>query len=288
MTGPHTHSAWARFRSHHGALAGLLLAVLLMSGSAFGPWLAPYDPTTQFPHGLHPEDGTPLGPTAEFWLGTDAMGRDELTRLLHGGQASMKVAVIATSLALVLGVVVGLISGYFGGALDTIAMRTVDIVLSVPFLLIAIAVQRMVARPSMWTLYVLLGALSWTSLARVTRSKVLQTKQAEFIQAARALGMSHSRIVLRHVIPHVMGPAIVIATMMVADMILVESAMSFLGLGVPPPQSSWGSMLSDSQALLSHSPRLVVLPGAMIVMTVMAFNLLGEGLRDALDPKQQG
>ena len=182
--------------------------------------------------------------------------------------------------------VVGIIAGYFGGTVDSVAMRSVDVLLSVPFLLIAIAINRLVNNPALWTLYLLLGLLSWTTLARVTRAKTQQVRELDYVQAARALGMSQPRILLRHVLPNVLAPAIVIGTTMVAQMIIVESTMSFLGLGVKPPQSSWGSMLQQAQDLFTHAPRLVVYPGAMIVATVFGFNLLGEGLRDALDPKE--
>jgi len=158
--------------------------------------------------------------------------------------------------------------------------------LSIPFLLIAIAINGVVEKPALWSLFLLLGALSWPTLARVTRAKVLQVKELDFIQGARAIGMTGTRVLFRHLLPNVLGPAIVIGTTLVANMIIIESAMSFLGLGVQPPASSWGSMLHDGQDLITHSPRLVVLPGLMIVATVFGFNLLGEGLRDALDPKE--
>jgi ABC-type dipeptide/oligopeptide/nickel transport system permease subunit len=197
----------------------------------------------------------------------------------------MQVALLATGLALAIGMLVGVTSGYFGGAVDQIAMRTVDIFLSLPFLLIAIAINRAIAKPGLGTLYLLLGFFSWPALARVTRAKVLQVRQLEYVTAAQALGAMDARILLRHVLPNVIGPAVVLGTSMVADMIIVESAMSFLGLGVLPPQASWGSMLYESRELMSYAPHLLVAPAALIVITVFGFNLLGEGLRDALDPR---
>ncbi len=278
--------AWRRFRKNKGALVGAVLVAAVTGLAALGPLLAPHDPNEQRREVLLHDDGTPVAPgeVQGYPLGSDTIGRDELSRLLYGGKVSMQVAFLATLIAVMLGLVVGVTSGYFGGLTDSIAMRTVDIVLSIPFLLIAVTILQVVEEPSLTALYVLLGFLSWTSLARVTRAKVMQVRQLEYVQAARALGASVPRILLRHVLPNVIGPAIVIATTLVAQMILVESAMSYLGLGVPPPDASWGSMLREGEEMLALAPRLMLYPSALIVMAVFGFNLLGEGLRDALDP----
>ena len=275
---------WQRFRKNRGSLTGALMVAFVIALSTIGPWAAPYAPEAQFQHGLGAH-GLPRGPGPVFWLGTDTLGRDELSRLLHGGKVSMQVALIATTLALFLGLTVGVGSGYCGGKVDAVAMRAVDVLLSLPFLLIAIAVNRAVATPALWSLYLLLGCLSWASLARVTRAKVLAVRELEYVQAARALGAGTARILLRHVLPNVLGPAIVIGTTMVAEMIIAESAMSFLGLGVPPPEASWGTMLYEGRDMIAYAPHLLVAPGLLIALTVFGFNLLGEGLRDALDPK---
>ncbi|MEM6958672.1 MAG: ABC transporter permease, partial [Myxococcota bacterium] len=223
-------------------------------------------------------------------LGGDTVGRDELSRLLHGGAISMAVALVATAIAVFLGLTIGVLSGYFGGLTDMASMRLVDLVLSVPFLLLAITVQRVFSSTdpdeSLMVLFGLLGFLSWTTLARVVRAKALQVRRLEYVQAAIALGMGHGRVLLRHVLPNVIGPAIVIGTTLVAQMIIAESAMSYLGLGVQPPRASWGSMLREGQDMLTVAPRLVLLPAGLIVMAVFGFNLLGEGLRDAFDPKE--
>jgi ABC-type dipeptide/oligopeptide/nickel transport system permease subunit len=276
--------ALKRFRSNRGALAGALLVLGVVLAAVLGPVFAPHAPDLQFPTGLT-QQGLPRAPGDGFALGTDTLGRDELSRLLHGGTVSMQVAVFATSLSLLLGLLVGVLAGYFGGWLDRVCMRAVDVLLSLPFLLIAIAVNRAVANPSLWTLYLLLGGLSWPALARITRAKVMQVRALDFIAAVQALGAPTARILLRHVLPNVLGPAVIIGTTMVADMIVAESAMSFLGLGVQPPQASWGSMLYEGRDALVHAPHLLMLPAVLIVMTVLGFNLLGEGLRDALDPK---
>jgi ABC-type dipeptide/oligopeptide/nickel transport system permease subunit len=280
-----SESRWLRsFRTNRGAIVGLILVVAATLCAFLGPAFAPRPPNEQVPEGLS-DLGIPLGPNATFLLGTDALGRDELSRLLHGGRVSMEVALFATAIALALGLSVGVASGYYGGLVDGIAMRLTDTLLSLPFLLIAIAVHRAIARPGIATLYILLGCFSWPALARVTRAKVMQVKQLEFVSAARALGARSLRVLFRHVLPNVIGPAVVLGTGMVADMIIVESAMSFLGLGVQPPQASWGSMLYESRELMTHAPHLLIAPAALIVVTVFGFNLLGEGLRDALDPK---
>jgi ABC-type dipeptide/oligopeptide/nickel transport system permease subunit len=279
--------AWRRFRKNKGAVAGLALVVLVTLTAFLGPVLAPHAPHEQFRETLLRDDGTPVRPgeVAGHPLGADPIGRDELSRLLDGGRVSMQVAFFATGLAVLVGLLIGVSSGYFGGAIDMASMRTVDVLLSLPFLLIAIAVKRVIESAELWTLYVLLGFLLWTTLARVTRAKTMQVRELEFVQAARALGATQQRILLRHVLPNVLGPAIVIGTTLVAQVIIIESAMSFLGIGVEAPQASWGSMLREGQEMMSHSPRLVLFPGFLIMATVFGFNLLGEGLRDALDPK---
>jgi len=279
--------AFRRFRRNKGALVGLFLVVAVTALGLLGPWLAPYDPVEQFTDSLLLPNGLPAGPGVEpgHWLGGDILARDELSRLLSGARVSMLVAYLATALAVLIGVALGLLSGYVGGRTDTYLMRLVDVVLSMPFLLIAIVMQRVFDAPGIWTICIVLGVLSWTTLARVTRAKTMEARELDYIQAARALGLRHFRILARHVLPNVVGPIIAIATIMVARMIIAESALSFLNLGVRPPTASWGSMLNESQSLLLGLPRLTVYPAVLISMAVFGFNLFGEGLRDAFDPK---
>lgn len=288
LRAPATHMldprAYQRFRKNRGALLGAGLVSLVCAAAFLGPWVSPRAPDEQFAEALG-LNGIPRAPDGTFWLGADALGRDVLSRLLHGGVVSMQVALFATSLALFLGLSVGLLSGSVGGRLDQLSMRMVDVLLSLPFLLIAIAINRAVSNPSLWTMYLVLGGLSWPALARVTRSKVLQVRELEYVQAARALGLGRTQVIIKHIFPNVIGPAVVIGTTMVADMIIAESAMSFLGLGVQPPTASWGSMLYEGRSLMAYAPHLLIAPGVMIAMAVFGFNLLGEGLRDALDPK---
>ncbi|MCZ7680453.1 MAG: ABC transporter permease [Sandaracinaceae bacterium] len=276
--------AWRRFKKNKGAIAGAVLVSAVVLVSFVGPLLAPHDPDLIHEAALQ-ESGLPVGPGAEFPLGADSQGRDQLSRLLYGGRVSLAVALGAVLIAGAWGFSAGLVAGYFRRSVDTAVVQLVNFVLSLPFLLVAIALNRVVDDPSLFTLCLLLGALSWTTLARVTRAKTLQVRELAYVEAARALGVTHTRILLRHVVPNVLGPAIVIVTTLVAQLIIAESAMSFLGLGVQPPTASWGSMLRDGQQYLGQDPRLLLLPGALIVMTVFGFNLLGEGLRDALDPK---
>ena len=293
--------AWTRFRRNKGALVGAALVATITLMGLVGPFVAPHPPGEQFrttlvddnglPHGPGVVDGHPLG-------GDGSLGRDELSRLLHGALVSMSVAYLATFLALLIGVTIGLLSGYFQGLLDTAAMRTVDLILSMPFLLIAIVLQKVIppieasSDPTaleeikmVLPLCVILGALSWTTLARVTRAKTMEARAQEYVQAAGALGMSHARVLFRHVLPNIAGPIIALATLMVARMIIAESALSFLGLGVTPPTPSWGGMLSESESLKIAAPHLLLLPAALIATAVFGFNLFGEGLRDAFDPK---
>ncbi len=279
--------AFRRFRRNKGALIGLFLVIAVTALGLLGPWLAPYDPVEQFTDSLLLANGLPAGPGVEpgHWLGGDILARDELSRLLSGARVSMLVAYLATALAVLIGVALGLLSGYVGGRTDTYLMRLVDVVLSMPFLLIAIVMQRVFDAPGIWTICIVLGVLSWTTLARVTRAKTMEARELDYIQAARALGLRHFRILARHVLPNVIGPIIAIATIMVARMIIAESALSFLNLGVRPPTASWGSMLNESQSLLLGLPRLTVYPAVLISMAVFGFNLFGEGLRDAFDPK---
>jgi ABC-type dipeptide/oligopeptide/nickel transport system permease subunit len=279
--------AFRRFRRNKGALVGLFLVIAVTALGLLGPWLAPYDPVEQFTDRLLLPNGLPAGPGVEpgHWLGGDILARDELSRLLSGARVSMLVAYLATALAVLIGVALGLLSGYVGGRTDTYLMRLVDVVLSMPFLLIAIVMQRVFDAPGIWTICIVLGVLSWTTLARVTRAKTMEARELDYIQAARALGLRHFRILARHVLPNVVGPIIAIATIMVARMIIAESALSFLNLGVRPPTASWGSMLNESQSLLLGLPRLTVYPALLISMAVFGFNLFGEGLRDAFDPK---
>lgn len=277
--------AIARFRRNRGAFAGLFIVALAVFLSALAPLLAPHDPDTPFKSRTLTTQGVPIGPTREFPLGADAVGRCELSRLLYGGRVSLIVAFASTTIVVILGTGVGLLSGYFGGATDTALMRLVDALMTFPFMLTVMALNRVVHRPGLWVVFVVLGALSWLSLSRQVRARTLQLKEQEFVLAARALGASSGRIIARHILPNLATLVIVISTSVVAQMILAESALSMLGVGVVPPTASWGSMLQESESLTRAVPQLTLLPGLAILLTVVGFNLLGEGLRDAFDPR---
>lgn len=277
--------AWRRFRKNPGSMVGAVIVLVAILVSALAPVLAPHDPDEPFKARTLTTAGVPIGPDRAFPLGADSAGRCELSRLLYGGRVSLSVALASTALLAVVGAAVGVASGYFGGWVDTISMRFVDVLLSFPFLLVVMAINKAVRRPGLWVLFLVLGLLSWTGMSRQVRAKVLQVKELEFVTAARALGASSWRVVTRHVLPNVGSIVIVIATTLVAEMIMLESVLSYLGVGVVPPNASWGSMLQESESLVHRVPRLTVIPMAAILVTVIGFNLLGEGLRDAFDPK---
>lgn len=279
-----------RFRSHRGALVGLGLVVGLVTFAVLGPWLTSHDPNlSDFATGRDAA-GRPIGPSAAHWLGVDHLMRDELARLAHGARISLTVGLVATTMALSLGALVGIVSGWFEGtrlaAVDLLLMRLTDVGLAFPYLLLVTAVGAALQRTSVLTILVVLGATSWFGTARLVRSKTLEIRALDFIQAARALGASTAWVLARHVLPNVAGPLVVIGTVSVAQMILAESVLSYLQVGLPPPNATWGRMLQEGQTFYVVAPRLVLAPGLAILCAVLGFNLLGEGLRDALDPRE--
>jgi peptide/nickel transport system permease protein len=277
--------AVARFQRNRGALLGLVMVVVMVVLSALAPLLAPHNPNTPFKARTLTTEGVPIGPMREFPLGADSVGRCVLSRLLYGGRVSLTVAFAATAIVALVGTSVGILAGYFGRLTDTLLMRLVDALMTFPFMLTVMAVNRVVKHPGLWVVFTVLGALSWLSLSRQVRAKTLQLKEQEFVLAARALGASHPRIIFHHILPNVTSLVIVVSSAVVAQMIIAESALSMLGVGVVPPTASWGSMLQESESLMRAVPRLTAIPGGAIVLTVVAFNLLGEGLRDAFDPR---
>ncbi|MCB9780063.1 MAG: ABC transporter permease [Alphaproteobacteria bacterium] len=276
-----------RLSSHPNVRIGGVLVASVALVALLGPFLAPWDPAVQdIATGLD-ASGAPVGPGAAHLLGTDALGRDVLSRLLVGARISLLVGFAATGISMGIGLVIGLVSGYFRGIIDTVAMRSVDVLMSFPFLLLCIALVA-VREPGLDNVLLVLGLLGWTTMARVVRGKVLAEREQEYVQAARALGLGHGRILFRHILPNVVGPVMVLSTLGVASTILAESVLSYLGLGVPPPTPSWGAMISEGQAWYRLAPGLVAAPGLCILVTVLGFNLLGEGLRDVLDPRDAG
>ena len=273
-------SLFRRFARHRAALAGGVAVVLLCLSTFFAPALAPHDPLeldTKFRF---------LGPLVDlsFPLGTDELGRDTLSRLLYGGRISLTVGLVAMATTVLTGALVGLVSGFYGSWVDTLLMRFVDTMLCFPQVFLLLVVAAFVP-PTLISISLIIGLTSWMEVARIIRSEILHLKEQDFVQAARALGAGGARIMFRELMPNIVAPLLVAATLKVAAAVLMESYISFLGYGVQPPLASWGNMLTNAQDYFDSVPWLAILPGAMITITVMSFNFLGDGLRDALDPK---
>lgn len=270
-----------------GALgAGLALVGVLVLLALVGPLVARHDPyASDFVRGMTAER-LPVGPSRDYWLGTDRLFRDVFSRLATGARLSLLIGVAATSIATLVGTTVGVLAGWYEGRwLDTVLMRFVDVGLAFPFLLIVMALGAALERTTASTIYLTLGSTGWLGVARLIRAKTLQVRGLEFVVAARALGQSTPGILLRHVLPNVSGPVVVIATILVAQMILAESVLSFLGAGINPPSPTWGHMLFEGQDYLSAAPWISGAPAVAILVAVLGFNLVGEGLRDVLDPR---
>jgi ABC-type dipeptide/oligopeptide/nickel transport system permease subunit len=260
--------------------AALTVVLLMLAAALTANVLAPYSYKDQ-------ARGSELaGPSGTHWFGTDSLGRDILSRLMFGAQVSMLVAVCATTVSLLIGVNIGLLAGYLGGRAETVLMRFTDMVAAFPSLLLAVAITALCEKPSLQILVFALGVVGWTGIARVVRSQVLTVKELDYVTAARALGVPHARVLFRHVLPNCVSPIIVMATLAVGGNILGEAGLSFLGLGVQEPFPSWGGMLNDARGYFQNFWWVAVFPGLAIVATVLAFNLFGDGLRDALDPRQ--
>lgn len=258
---------------------GLLVVVVMVLAALLAPLLAPHDPLRGDLRGAYL-----LPPGSNFPLGTDTQGRDVLSRVLHGARVSLVVGLISQSIAALLGVSLGLISGYYGRWVDALVMRLADITLAFPTLLLLIAIAAAV-NPSLLVVFVVIGAVGWASMARLVRSQVLVLRGADYVTASRALGAPDRRILLRHLLPNVRAQVIVAATLGAAGAMMAEAALSFVGLGVKPPTPSWGGMVADGRDLLRVAPWVSVVPGIALGLTVLGFNLVGEALRELYDPK---
>jgi peptide/nickel transport system permease protein len=271
---------WARLKRNRLALSGLTLVVAMFAVAILAPWLAPYDPNSiDLKQVLMP-------PSPAHLLGTDTLGRDVLSRIIFGARVSLLVGFVAVGISSLVGMLVGASAGYYGGRIDQILMRLVDLMLCFPVFFLILAVIAVLG-PSIWNIMVIIGLTSWMGVARLVRAELLSLKEREFVAAARALGASDARIIWRHLLPNALTPVMVSATLGVAGAILVESALSFLGLGVQPPTPSWGNMLTAGKDNIEIAWWLSVFPGLAILFTVMSYNLLGEGLREAIDPRLQ-
>lgn len=267
------------------ALVGMLILIVVTFVAIFGPWLAPFDPNRQNIMMRLLEPGEAGARNVTYWLGSDQLGRDVLSRLLYGARVSLLVGVAAIAVGGTLGTIAGLISGYFGGWIDDVIMRLGDIQLAFPFILLAIMFL-VVLGPGLVNIILVLGIGQWITYARIVRAQTLSLREKEYVEAARAMGDSTFSILFRTILPNIIAPLTVIASFNVAGVILSEAALSFLGLGVPPDVPTWGSMLSESRDhLLSNKWWMAVFPGLAIVLTVLAFNIIGDWLRDFLDPR---
>jgi len=272
--------AWRQLRRNRAALAGLIVLGTLVFTAAFAPLLAPFDPNgVALDVRLHP-------PGAEHVLGTDELGRDIFSRMLFGARVTLWVGVVTVVLSALIGISGGLLAGYLGGVWDTVIMRLVDVFLAFPVIILAIAIVA-VRGPGLNNVLIALALVYWTSYARVARSVVLTLREEEYTWAARTLGAGPLRIMVRHLLPNAVAPLVVLASLGMGNAILAEAALSFLGLGIQPPEASWGSMLNVGMQFLRDASFLSTMPGLAIFVTVLGFNLLGDGLRDALDPRMR-
>ncbi len=271
---------------NRGALAGLLVVLVNVAAAVFAPAVAPHDPLDQdITRRLLPPAWL-AGGSVEHVLGTDQLGRDILSRIIHGSRISLMIGLLSVAISLPAGVAAGLVSGYAGGRFDDVVMRVADVQLAFPFILLAITIAGVLG-PSPRNVVLILAIGGWVVYARITRGQVLSLREKEFIEAARGLGMGHARVLLRHILPNVLTPIIVVGTFAVAQMILLETSLSFLGLGVQPPTPSWGGMLNDGRGYITIAWWLTTFPGAAIMLTVLGINFLGDWLRDLLDPRLQ-
>jgi peptide/nickel transport system permease protein len=269
---------WARFRRNRLALSGLIIVSGLFLVSILAPWLAPYDPNfIDIKVSLMP-------PSLEHLFGTDPLGRDVFSRMIFGAQISLKVGFVSVGLATLIGILVGAAAGYYGGWVELLLMNFVDLMLCFPTFFLILAVIA-ILEPSIWNIMAIIGVTGWMGIARLVRAEFLSLKEREFVQAARALGAGDGRIIFRHLLPNSLAPVMVSATLGVAGAILTESALSFLGLGVQPPTPSWGNILTAGKDNIEIAWWLSLFPGLAILITVMGYNLLGEGIREAIDPR---
>ena len=272
--------AWRRLKKNKLAMLGLAIVIILILLAIFAPLLAPYDPNARV------KEDSALEPSGKYWFGTDLLGRDILSRVIYGSRISIEVGIVAVGISVAIGLFFGAISGYFGRWPDALIMRIADIFFAFPYILGAIAIMTILGS-GIVNIFIAIGVLGWAYFARIFRGSILSIKNKEYIEAARALGASNTRIIVKHIFPNAIAPIIVYATMNVGTAIIVEAALSFLGIGVQPPTPAWGKMLSESLDFIDIAPWMMLFPGLAIVITVLGFVLLGDGLRDAFDPKMK-
>ena len=290
---------WARFKQDKLAFVGLGVIAFLVVLALSAPLIAKavgHGPNEIFQREMTDEFGLPKGPTGDFWFGADSVGRDAFVRVIYGARTSLLVALVATGIAVLIGVTLGTLAGYFGGIIDTVVSRTIDIILSMPLLLFAIGIVAAcsttkegclggLVKPGLTLVIFVISLFSWPYIARIVRGQTLSIREKEFIEAGRSLGAGNARIMFREVLPNLVAPIVVYSTLIIPNNILFEAALSFLGLGVPQRIPSWGRMLSEGAGVFEVAWWLMVFPGVFLLLTTLAFNLVGDGLRDALDPR---
>jgi peptide/nickel transport system permease protein len=289
---------WERFRSDRVALIALGFIAAEVLVALFAPYIVraiAHPPNAQYPSALDPTFGTPSGPSTKFLFGVDPLGEDVFSRVLYGARVSLEVALIATAFSVAIGVVLGMLAGYYRGFVDTAISRFVDMMLAFPVLLLALGIASAcslgggcaagLVKPGLTTVIVTIVVINWTYIGRIIRGQVLSIREKEFIEAARATGAPDRTILFREVLPNLVAPIVVYSTLVIPQNILLEAALSYLGVGINPPQASWGQMIAEATPIFSTAWWYFVFPGAALVLTVLAFNLLGDGVRDALDPR---
>jgi peptide/nickel transport system permease protein len=279
-------TSWTRFRRDKTAIAGLTVITLIVAAAVLAPLLAPFDPSFQAVDGLT-ADGSPVPPNGEFWLGTDTLGRDLLSRMIFGARNSLIIGLAANGAAVLIGTTLGAAAGYLGGYIGAALMRLTDLVMAFPALLLAVALAAILGS-SLWIVAAVIAMVNWVQIARVIYTETTALSSRDYIEAARALGAGTPRILVQHLIPHLLPTVLVYGTLGIATTVLLEAALSYLGVGVQPPDPSWGGIIFESQSYFRTAPWLVFFPGVAIILVALSFNLVGDALRDALDPTQRG
>ncbi|WP_209014997.1 ABC transporter permease [Roseibium limicola] len=283
---PQERSVLRRLLARKLALFALVLIVVIVGAALFAPLVAPFDPNEQFFEGLTLE-GAPLPPGAEFWLGTDLLGRDLLSRLIYGAQTSLIIGIVANGIAVAVGALVGILAGFFRGWVETILMRFTDLMMAFPALLLAITLAALF-RPSLWIVAMVIAMVNWVQMARVVYTETRSLSEREFIVAERSMGAGTFRILFKHILPHLLSSIVVFGTLGISTTVLLEATLSYLGIGVQPPTPSWGNIIYENQTYFTSAPWLVFIPGIAIIALALGFNLLGDALREVLDPTQKG
>jgi peptide/nickel transport system permease protein len=283
---PPRRGIWRRLARRKLALFGLFIIVVIVALAVLAPWVVPYNPDEQFFDGLTLE-GAPLPPNAQYWFGTDLVGRDLLSRMIYGARTSLVIGVVANGVSVLIGAMIGITAGYFRGWVSTVLMRFTDLMMAFPALLLAIVLAA-IFHPSLFIVAMVIAMVNWVQVARVLYTETRSLAERDFIDAERALGASAFRILTRHIFPHLTSTIVVYATLGIATTVLLEATLSYLGIGVQPPTASWGNIIFENQTYFTSAPWLVFIPGFAIILLALAFNLVGDALRDVLDPTQRG